>query len=100
MKSRPYRRNGKLFRYDYDNGIVECIVKAGKQVIKENAEWMEKFGKPMLDLDEQGYWTRDEAGLMAENWKNKAARDEYLDEWILEMEEEAERLAEEFILWG
>ena len=99
MKSKPYRRGGKLFRYDFDSCIVECIAK-DRRMLADNAEWMEKHGHPLWDLDEDGYWTVESAGLMPENWKDKSSRNGYLDMWIEEMEEESRIMAEQFIRWG
>lgn len=36
-------------------------------------------------------------GLRPENWKNKAVRNEYLDEWIEEMSYEAQSYADDFL---
>ena len=96
-KSRVYKVEEKLFRYDYDNCIVEWVTKASKEELKDNAEWLEKYGKPLFDIDEHGYITNDGIGLRLENWKNKEVREEYLAEWANELNYEAECLVNDFI---
>lgn len=72
--SRNYTLQGKTFRYDYDNNIVEWIY-------KENGKWE----------------VIDGAGLRLENWKNKETRNEYLQEWIMDIEADAEYQMDWFI---
>ena len=74
--SKNYKRGGKTFRYRWDDSVVEWIYKD-----EETGEWVELDG----------------VGLRRENWENKEARDEYLDGWIFEIEEETAYLADEFI---
>lgn len=87
-----YKRNGKCFKYDFEHSIVEYVCKASKQELEDNKSWQEKFGKNLWDIDENGYIVIDSAGLRAENWKNKEVRDEYLDEWIFELQAECEAM--------
>lgn len=82
MKSRAYKYGGKLFRYDFDDCMVEYIVKANAEMRKDNKEWMEEFGKPMWEIDESGYCIIDRVGLRRENWKDKESRDYYLSTWL------------------
>lgn len=89
-----YKKDGKVFRYDYEHSIVEYICKAGKQELEDNKEWQKKFGKKLWDIDEKGYMVIDSVGLRAENWKDKEVRDEYLGEWIFEMKAECEMMAQ------
>lgn len=97
MKSKPYKYNGKLFRYDFDRCMVEYIYKASKEEIKENDEWKaEHNGRPLFDIDEDGYCVTEAVGLRVENWRRKAIRDEYLSEWCFELDEEAAYLKWEF----
>lgn len=73
--SKNYTIQGKTFRYDYDHAVVEWIYK-----------------------NEDGKWeVLDGAGLRLENWKNKEARDEYLQEWIMDIEADAEYQMDMFI---
>ena len=51
----------------------------------------------MFGIDAEGYIVCSTAGLNAANWKDTAARKEYLSEWANELEEEANRLAEDFV---
>lgn len=85
--SRVYKLDGKSFRYDFEDCMVEYISKAGKDEIADNAEWMAKYGKPLWDIDESGYIVIERVGLRPENWKSKWPRDEYLSEWIADIEE-------------
>ena len=57
--SSVYKRKKNKFRYDYEYAIVEWL--------DENDEVI------------------DSVGLSRENWKNREARNEYLDGWIAEM---------------
>lgn len=88
MKSRPYKYSGKLFRYDFDECMVEYICKANAEMLKDNEEWMAEFGKPMWEIDADGYCIIDRVGLRSENWKNKESRDYYLCSWCDDMAEE------------
>ena len=44
MKSKPYKLNGKLFRYDFDHSMVEYIYKADAEDIALEEECQEKTG--------------------------------------------------------
>ena len=96
MKSKPYRFQKKLFRYDYEYGVVEYIAKATKDQIDDEIEWEQKHGSQLYGIDADGYMVLDSAGLRRENWKNKAVRDEYLFEWCIDLDEEAAALARDF----
>lgn len=83
-----YRFERKLFRYNFTHNVVEWVYKARKSEIAEEKEWIEKHGRPLHHIDELGYIVLDSAGLRLENWKRKAVRDEYLSEWVYDMNEE------------
>ena len=89
-KSAVYKFKGKLFRYNFDECLVEYIAKATKEELEENKEWQKKFGKNLWDIDENGYIEIDAVGLRKENWTRKEVRDEYLSEWAAEMHEALE----------
>lgn len=89
-----YKKDGKAFRYNYEWNIVEYICKASKQEIEDNKSWQEKFGKNLWDIDENGYIVVDSVGLSEMSWKDKEERDEYLGEWISEMQYECEMMAQ------
>lgn len=86
-KSGIYKYNGKRFRYDYEHAIVEYVAKATAQEKKDNEEWIAKFGKPLWDIDEGGYLLIDSIGLSRENWKDKEARNGYLEEYCYQLED-------------
>lgn len=89
MKSKPYKREKKLFRYDFDACMVEYICKATAEEIREEDEWKaEHDGRGLLGIDEDGYCVIDSVGLRRDNWKSKVLRDHYLDLWIDELNEE------------
>lgn len=89
MKSKPYKMDGKLFRYDFDNAVVEYVYKADADTIAEEEEWKAAHdGRPLFGIDKDGYSVLDSAGLRRENWLNKEARDEYLSLWADELDEE------------
>lgn len=97
--SRPYKRNGKLFRYNLNHHLVELIEKPDAEMIADNVEWQEKFHKDLWHIVE-GYVIVESVGLRPENWKNKESRDEYLDAWCDELEEEAAYLARQYMMYG
>lgn len=92
-KSKVYKFRGQFFRYDFKNGLVECLTKATKQEYEDNEEWRAKYGKPLWKIDSEGYIEIEAVGLMRENWQRKAVRDEYLAEWIAEIEEDTAVMA-------
>ncbi len=92
-----YEIDGWSFRYDYKDCMVELVTKARKEEIADNAEWMAKYGKPLWDIDESGYIVMESAGLMPKNWKDKEARDEYLNEFIFALEEVLEMDVEDLL---
>ncbi len=96
-KSSVYKVNGESFRYNYDERLVEHVYKATEDMLEDNKEWMEKFNKPLWNIDESGYTVMSCAGLRLENWRNKEARREYLEQWASELKEEAECLAADYI---
>ena len=84
--SAVYKRDGFSFRYNFERCVVEYVNKPSKEDLADNEEWIAKYGKPLFDIVD-GYEVIDAVGLRAENWKNKALRDDYLDEWIFELRE-------------
>ena len=87
--TRPYKRGTSLFMYDKDNCIVWYVAKMTAENKAENVEWNKRWGKNLYDTDPTGeYMLIDGVGLRKENWRNREARDEYLDLWLCEMEEE------------
>lgn len=96
MKSKPYKFGKRLFRYDFDECVVEYIYKASAEDIQEEKDWIAEHGRPLYHIDEQGYMVADEVGLRAENWKKKSVRDEYLAQYCDELDEEAAWLRYEF----
>lgn len=82
--SEVYSYRGKHFRYDYERSILEYI-------------WIVEEDDEELKLHKGDIEVLNGAGLKEENWKNKRLRNMYLSEWILELDEESEYLAEEFL---
>lgn len=97
MKSKPYKLNGKLFRYDFDRSVVEYIAKATAEDLADEAEWKAKYGRSLFNIDDDGYMVIDTVGLHVDNWKNKAARDEYLSGWCGDLDEESSALVADFV---
>lgn len=100
MKSKPYQIHGKLFRYDFDDGTVEYISEASEESIADEQEWIKEYGRPLFEIDQEGYIVLETAGLSPEHWKNKAARDEYLSVWADELDEELAALEKQYELYG
>ena len=99
MKSKPYKVSGKLFRYDFDSSTVEYISKAEPEDIEAEREWMERHDKPLYGIGADGYMVLDTIGLNRKNWENRAARDEYLSGWAVDLDAEATALAADFLRW-
>ncbi|MCI9505765.1 MAG: hypothetical protein HFF62_04130 [Oscillospiraceae bacterium] len=95
-KSAIYEQGGKLFRYDFDNCVVEYVYKATDEDVQDEAEWLRDHDRPLYGIDDDGYMTLDSVGLSPENWKNKGLRREYLAQWIDDLDEEAQALARDF----
>lgn len=97
MKSNPVKVGGKLFRYDFDRSMVEYIQEATASQIDEEIEWEQKHGSQLYGIGADGYIVLSSAGLNATNWKDAAARKEYLSEWADELSEEESYLADDFV---
>lgn len=97
MKSNPVKVGDRLFRYDFGNAMVEYIIKADEEIIDEEIEWEQKHGSQLYGVGADGYIVLATAGLNVSNWKDADARKGYLIGWAAELEEEEERMAEEFV---
>lgn len=97
MKSSPYKFEGKTFRYDFDRCVVEYIFKATEEDIADEQEWIEKYERPLLGIDEEGYIVASTVGLRKENWTRKPVRDEYLSGWVDELGEEERCMEADFV---
>lgn len=76
MSNDIYKYKGKAFSYNKDDAIVEYV-------------W--------VDPDTNEWVVVDEIGLSNENWEDRKLRDAYLDEYIRQLDDEANRLADDFI---
>jgi len=83
-----YESNKKMFRYNRERAEVSYVAKATAEEIADNQKWLEKYGKPLFEIQSDGYVVINSVGLSRENWDDKEARDEYLNEWCMQMEEE------------
>lgn len=97
MRTQIYRFRGKIFRYRFDDAVVEHVAKADADMIAEEKDWIARHGTPLLDLDADGYFVLSAAGLSRQNWTRKSVRDEYLEEWCCEIDAESSILAENFM---
>ena len=91
--SEVYTFEGRLFRYDYNSSNAELLGKADENVLLMEKEWERDFNEPLFHIGADGLYVVTEIGFNAENWKNKAVRDEYLFEWIAQIEEDVRWLA-------
>lgn len=96
-RSKVYEQEGKLFRYNYDDSMVEYVHKASEEDVADEAEWLEKYGKPLFHIDSDGYMVIDSIGLSRENWENREARNGYLTSWAMDLDAESSRLAADFV---
>lgn len=98
MKSKPYKLNGKLFRFDFDTCIVEYIQKADKETIEEDEKWKKNHGgRSLYGVGSDGYIVLSSIGLGRENWENKEARDGYLSGWCVDLDDELESMTADFV---
>lgn len=81
----PYYYNGHIFRYNLTDSIVRMVCPITDEEKAENAEWQQKYGRPLYPVDDMDFTTITSAGLSKENWFNIEIRDEYLYEWISEV---------------
>ena len=82
--SEIYSYKRKLFRYDFENAIVEYVM-----ITEEDDEVLHEKKGDIIVLSD--------AGMKKENWNNKSIRNEVLTEWIEELNYESKLLAEEFL---
>ena len=72
MKSKTYKLNGKLFRYNFATCTVEYIPKADKETLTEEAEWkLAHEGRSLYGVGDDGYIVLDTIGLHPDNWKDR-----------------------------
>ena len=96
MRSEVVKVQNKLFRYDYENCLVEYVSEVTDEIKADNKEWQEKYHKDLFEVVD-GYVVNSTVGLRKENWDNPDAREEYLSEWIMDMEEELSYAMKEFL---
>lgn len=100
MKSKPFKLNDRIFRYDYDTAQVEYIYRADAEMIAADKRWVKTYGHTLYGIDSKGFCVVGVVGLSKENWEDKEARLEYLQGWSDELDEEGAILAEQFEKWG
>lgn len=74
-RSDIWEYEGKQFVYRYDDAVVEY------GYVDENGQWVEIDG----------------AGLSREHWDDIEAREEYVFEWIMDLDEEMDYLVDDFV---
>lgn len=82
------------------HSMIEYIFKAEAEDIAFEQEWEKTHDYRIYEIDAEGYMVMEAVGLHKDNWTNKAARDEYLAAWIVDLDAEAEAMAKEFMKWG
>lgn len=87
---------GKMFRYDYKYACVQLVYELTEAEEAENEEWMEKYHRPLYEV-EAGMIVADSVGLSRENWDDLESREEYLSEWVSEIDEIFADALKEFI---
>lgn len=83
-----YEGEKKSFQYNRERAEVSYVAKATANEIADNREWVAKYGKPLFEIQDDGYMVINSIGLSRENWDDKEVRDKYLQEWCMQMEEE------------
>lgn len=101
MKKNIVKLGTHYFKYDRDHGIVSMMYKPSASELKsmkqDNAEWLEKYGSLLWDLDENGLCEIDQAGLLPENWDDPEARTGYLEDWEADIAAETQAYAADFV---
>lgn len=98
MKSKPYKLNGKLFRYDFDVCTVEYIQKADEETIAADEKWKQDHGgRSLYGVGDDGYIVLESAGLSRKNWNDREARDGYLSAWCNDLDAELESMSADFV---
>ncbi len=98
INNEPYKLEGHsyMFFYDKANGLVISTMPYEYQERQADEDWSREYGEPLYDtitVDGKKYVELESVGLTYENWQNQAERDEYLHEWINNIEIKAEELA-------
>lgn len=81
--SKCVRVGKRLFRYNYEHGVVEYVYKFDKEMQRINEE-----AQCEVFENDGGYCVADSVGLRRENWENKVARREYLEDYSYDLDEE------------
>lgn len=87
------------FKYDREQAIVRMYSKLKDnefaEMRQDNIEWQKKYGKNLWDIDEDGLFYLDGAGLMREHWDDEEAREEYLIGMEMDWEDDTSYLVED-----
>lgn len=97
MKSRVYKYNNKLFRYDYDESVLEWVCKPTKEMLKDNEDWVSRFGHPLWTIDD-GYNVIQTIGLSRESFETD--RESYFAMWSDDLDEESAYLLAHYKRFG
>lgn len=97
MLSEIVKVKDKLFRYDYENGVVQYIWEADDETLEDEIEWEQTHDSHLYEIGEDGYIVSETVGLRRESWENPESRHEYLEGWCADLDAEAQALAEDFI---
>ena len=90
-KYQVYKYEGKMFIYDKENALLSRLFKTSEEELEDRGFW-EDHGVTFIDYKGKTYEALDWVGLSRENWKRKAVRDEYLAEYLMELEMENEMM--------
>ena len=89
---------GKVRKFIYfeELAIVSYVGDYTEEYRRDNEEWNTKHCRNLWDTVKDASGTEfleiSSVGLSRENWENKACRDEYLTEWVYEMDSEIENM--------
>ena len=84
--SKVYKIGRRLFRYNYNESVLEYVVKETAKKRKENEDWLkEGFTEPLWNFV-NGYDVMDSIGLNRENWE--ASPRSWCEQYNDELEEE------------
>lgn len=88
MEYRQFENN--IFRYNPDKGIAELIAPATEEIRDFEAQYIEKYCKPLFYISADGYYPVSGAAISEKEWN------EEFENWALELLDALEKEVENF----
>lgn len=84
-----YYYKGYYFEFDKDMSTCYMKCKANESNYIVDDIMIDEFGYPLFDIDEYGYYLLDVRGMSNKIWENKNSRNQFIDEWVGELEKDS-----------